>query len=232
MANFECRPGGETIWKESFDAAGQGYFGLEVAVFPNEEYALRLFTPVEPFKAWAFPMRNAGGEDISVAKANITTMLWRMSGWFLDAFIDHINAKLANKVVDGSNGPVSLRYSLNVLPDNPFEDPEAHTPIAVIDQFSSSVVTYKELGKERQYLTEPVQEPWAAVFVHDSTCLSLLSEGEDKYHWMLDLLEEIAPVAESLFVDQADFLGELHRLFKPDPATFQFDFLEEWGLKA
>lgn len=230
MAKHESKAGGEAIWTEVFDGGGQGGYAIEVVVFPQEQYGLKLFTPIEPDRAWFFPMRNAGEEDIAVAVINLKTMLWRMSGWYLQKFIEHINHILKDKIVDTKTGLASVRYGLHVLADNPFEDPEGHTPVAVIDQYSSGVVEYQDSLGPRRYVTEPVQEPWAAVFMHDSTCISLLPEGEDSYFWMLDLLEEVMPFAERLFIDQADYLGLLRQQFTPNIEIHDFDFLQDWGL--
>lgn len=214
----------QIIWEKEFDGGGQGVVSMQV-LKREGDYYLSVARPFDVEERFEFMMRNAADVDIAVAEANLKTLLWRSGLWFIDAWLRWVNSALENQIIEREEGPGWVRYSCEAVKDSPFDDPELHSPIAVIDCHFSPIL-YKD--KPRSHSTDWIVEPWSAVFLHDVSCISCLPEADDRYFFMVDLMPDLAMQAEGMPIDQGDFLGRLHRSFKP--SEWQFEFLRDWGL--
>lgn len=213
----------QLISESVFDGLGQGMVHLQVKR-SGDDYRLLASRDCDVQGEWGFLMRNGAEVDIAVAYENFKTMLWRSGIWFLDAWVKWINARLDNCRVEHGGQPGWVKYSVHAVQVSPFLDPEANSPIAVIDRHFT--VSFRE-GRPRPNNPDWVIEPWAAVFLHDAGCLSCLPETSDQYFFMLDLLPGLMEQAASIPIDQGDFLGRLHTSYKP--SVYQFEFLKSWG---
>lgn len=214
------------LWTEHFAGGGQGTFRFEVAEV-HGQFQLTVRNEYLLNQEWSLPMRNAAECDITLAIENFKTLMWRCGLWYLKALVEFINLKLEAHPVQLKRGPSWLRYSLHLVKESPFDDPELNSPVAVIDRHQSRVL-YPDRPKPRTL--EWQQEPWAAVFLHDGTLLSCLPETDESYHPLRDVMELVMPFCQGLYVDQADFLGAVHAAYRLQPAAFDYDFLSTWGL--
>lgn len=211
------------ISESHFDGMGQGEIRLQVQR-SGDDYLLSAMRECDVDESWDFLMRNGAEVDIDVAYENFKTLLWRSGVWFLEAWINWINSRLNSCRIqrDGQTGWV--RYTVHSVESSPFLDPEANSPIAVIDSHFAQA-----LYEDRPRPSNPdwIIEPWAAVFLHDAGCLSCLPETSDQYFFMLDLLPSLVEQSKGIPIDQGDFLGALHAVYRPP--VFQFEFLKDWG---
>lgn len=214
------------VWSEHFAGGGQGTFRFEVTEAAGQ-FQLTVRNEYLLNQEWTLPMRNAGEFDIALAAENFKTLMWRCGLWFLRSLVDSVNLRLENAPVEGPQGLRWLRYSLHQVKESPFDDPELNSPIAVIDLHHSPVSLS---GKPHLAPTEWIQEPWAAVFLHDGTLLSCLPENEELYYPLRDVMDLVFEFCADCHVDQADFLGRVHAKYKPAAHWLDFDFLKTWGL--
>jgi hypothetical protein len=214
------------VWSEHFTGGGQGTFRFEVTEAAGQ-FQLTVRNEYLLNQEWTLPMRNAGEFDIALAAENFKTLMWRCGLWYLRSLVDSVNRRLEQAPVDMGQGLRWLRYSLHQVKESPFDDPELNSPIAVVDQHYSPVIY---VDRPRPTHMDWIQEPWAAVFLHDGTLLSCLPENDESYYALLDVLEIAMEFCNGCYIDQADFLGRVHAQYKPDESQLDFSFLSTWGL--
>lgn len=224
MKARKSQQGGKVIAESEFDAFGQGKLLLCITQ-QEERYFLSVSRSYDQERQWLFEMSRAEEFNFTMAIENFQTMLYRSSIWFLEGWLDWINARLDQNIIQRDDELGWVKYVLHTIDGSPFLDPEPSSPIAVIDcHFSLSLYPDQPRPNNPDWQVEP----WAAVFLTDASCLSCLPENEDRNFFLLDLLPELEKQSQGLFIDRPDFLGELHSKFQPP--VYEFDFLQGWGM--